>query len=154
VTGLCQWTFGLPDFGFPSDVRGARSQPFHSDAKVSVASEHRRDRKKPGPALFGESTSPGPGGGGENLLESALPVDSLLALDPFHIHDIERTACQLLIPIHESHTIAELIKFEPSAKTYSLNNAAFLADRAFISAMLELEVREPNTNARLAPPIL
>jgi hypothetical protein len=48
---------------------------------------------------LGESTSPGPGGWGEDLPESALPVDSLLGLDPFLVHDIEKTECQLLILI-------------------------------------------------------
>jgi hypothetical protein len=79
--------------------------------------------------LLGESTSPGPGGWGEDLPESALPVDSLLALDPFLAQDIERTACQLSILIHEAHTNVHVIKFKPGSKAQSLNIAYAPADR-------------------------
>ncbi len=73
--------------------------------------------------LWGESTSPGPGGWGENLPGTALPIDSLLALNPFHNHDCEKTAWQLLILIHETHTIADLIEFRPDPENRLLNNA-------------------------------
>jgi hypothetical protein len=79
--------------------------------------------------LLGESTNPGSGGGGENLPETALPVDSLRALDPFRLHDLGRTACQLLILIQETHIIAEPKIFKLDPETGSLNSASALTDR-------------------------
>jgi hypothetical protein len=123
MNGHCQRTFKLSDLRFRSIIHCVRSQPFHCDVKVSGASEHDAIEKNLGLHSLGESTSPGPGGWGENLPGSALPIDSLLALNPLHIHDREKTAWQLLILIHETHTIADLIKFRPDPENRLLNNA-------------------------------
>jgi len=129
MTGPCQWTFELPDFGFPSDIRGVRSEPVHSAATVSAASEQRRHKKNLGLHSLGRAQTQARVVGGENVPEIALLFHSLLALGPFHTYDAERTACQLVILIHGTHTITELLKFNTASETLSLNNSCALTNR-------------------------
>jgi hypothetical protein len=52
--------------------------------------------------------------------------------------------------IHETHTIAQLIKFKPDRKVVHSTMRVSQQPVAFVSAMSELEAREPNRAVRLA----